>query len=117
MSSLAGHGVSPHPSRGFAIASLVFGIIALVYAVLGLVALIGWDFTQTQYMSQGWAFLFWTSAVAAIPLGSFLAVIFGLTGLHRPDGHRDRLAVAGVVMGAVVAVCLVVVLSGGFLNG
>jgi hypothetical protein len=117
MSSELGQGASRHRPNGFAIASAVFGGIALVETVLFLVAFFWWDFTTNQYMSEGSAFLFWITAIFAIPLGSLLAIIFGFSGLHRPDGHRDPLAVAGATIGASVAVCVIVILAGGFLNG
>jgi hypothetical protein len=68
-------------------------------------------------MSQSWAFLFWMTAIAAIPLGSFLAIVFSLTGLNRPDGYRDGLAISGLLMGTSVVLAALVVVSGGFLNG
>jgi len=77
-------------SNGLGTASLVLGIVAIVFAFLSAVF---------------WLFLLWMDFVFAIPLAT-LGFIFGLIATIK---HRDGKSISGLTLSSIVIVCTILI--------
>lgn len=91
------------PGRGLGIASMVLGIVGVVYSfslMIETFALSNVRFFEDEFFS------FLLAPLLAIAVFPILALSLG--GVARQKGYRNGISTAGVALGAVAAVCIFV---------